>query len=73
MVNTGGMGGGDDPFSIGTVAADAPPAIANDIPAAPHAGKVFIERFRFEACFFARAIVDSPVPANKWPVAIPLT
>jgi hypothetical protein len=36
-------------------AADAPPAIARDMPAAPHTGNVDLERFRIEACF-ARAI-----------------
>jgi hypothetical protein len=67
-VNTGGRGGGDDPFSIGTTAADAPPAIAKDIPAAPHAGKAFLERFRFRSCFFARAMVEPPVSESKWPM-----
>ena len=42
-----------------TTAADAPPAIAKDIPAAPHIGKAGLERFRFEACF-ARAMVGLP-------------
>jgi hypothetical protein len=42
----------DDPFSAGaTPVADAPPTIANDIPAAPHAGKAFLECFRFETGF----------------------
>jgi len=69
--NTGGAGGAD-PFSFGTTAADAPPAIAKVIPAAPHAGKDFIEPFRFGACFFARAIIESPVPAGKWPTGHPI-
>jgi hypothetical protein len=46
-------------FSPFTTAADAPPAIARDIPAAPHTGKACLERFRFEASF-ARAMVDLP-------------
>ncbi len=50
----------DDPFVVGATAADAPPAIAKDIPAAPHAGKAIFGRFRFDACF-ARAIVELPV------------
>jgi hypothetical protein len=42
----------DDPFSAGaTPVADAPPTIAKDIPAAPHAGKAFLECFRFETGF----------------------
>jgi hypothetical protein len=52
-----------DAFSSGTTAADAALAIAKDIPAAPHIGKVFLERFRFEACF-ARAMADLPVCEN---------
>jgi hypothetical protein len=47
----------DDPFVVGATAADAPPAIAKVIPAAPHTGKAIFGRFRFEACF-ARAIVQ---------------
>src|SRR5262245_19407349 len=58
------MGGGgtvacDDPFVVGAIAADAPPAIAKDTPAAPQTGKVASARLRFEACF-ARAIVGPP-------------
>jgi hypothetical protein len=45
-----------DVFSPFTTAADAPPAIAKDIPAAPHTGNAGFERFRFEVCF-ARAMV----------------
>src|SRR5215216_4077858 len=45
----------DGVFAVGATAADAPPAIAKDIPAAPHAGKALFRRFRFEACL-ARAI-----------------
>jgi hypothetical protein len=40
------------------MAADALPAIAKDMPAAPHTGKFGPERFRFEVCF-ARAMVSS--------------
>jgi hypothetical protein len=47
----------DGAFAVGATAADAPPAIAKDIPAAPHAGKAVFRRFCFEACF-ARAIVE---------------
>jgi hypothetical protein len=47
-------------FSPSTTAADALPAIAKDIPAAPHIGNAALERFRFEVCF-ARAMVDLPV------------
>jgi hypothetical protein len=54
----------DDPLSAGATAADALPAIAKDIPAAPHTGKAFLERFFFEACF-ARAIFEPPLPASK--------
>jgi len=45
-------------FSPRTTAADAPLAIAKDIPAAPHIGKAF-ERLRLEACL-ARAMTDLP-------------
>jgi hypothetical protein len=51
--------------AVGATPADALPAIAKDIPAAPHTGKAIFERFRFGACF-ARAIVEPPVPANSW-------
>jgi hypothetical protein len=57
----------DDAFVVGAIAADAPPAIAKDIPAAPQTGKAFCRRFRFEVCF-ARAILHPPVlfwPAMK--------
>ena len=47
--------GCDGAFSVGATAADAPPAIAKDTPAAPHTGKAVLERFRLEACF-ARAM-----------------
>jgi hypothetical protein len=57
------VGGGVGPFektsAAGGVAADAPPAIAKDIPAAPHTGNVVPRRFRFEAGF-ARAIQSLP-------------
>jgi hypothetical protein len=53
-----------DVFSPFTTAADAPLVIAKDIPAkdipaAPHTGKAFFERFRFVACF-GRAIMHLP-------------
>jgi hypothetical protein len=35
----------------GAVAADAPPAIAKDMPAIPTVGTAFLKRFRFEASF----------------------
>jgi hypothetical protein len=42
----------DGRFAVGgAVAADAPPAIAKDIPAIPTAGTAFLRRFRFEASF----------------------
>jgi hypothetical protein len=47
----------DGAFSVGATAADAPPAIAKDAPAAPHIGKAVLGRLRFEFCF-ARAIVE---------------
>lgn len=48
----------DDAFSAGaTPVADAPPAIAKDIPAAPQTGKAFLECFRFETGF-VRAMVN---------------
>jgi hypothetical protein len=61
----------DAASAVGATPADAPPAIAKDIPAAPHTGKVALERLRFEACF-ARAMVESPVPASKCLVASPV-
>jgi hypothetical protein len=48
-------------FSPSTTAADALPAIAKDMPAAPHTGNSGLERFRFEVCF-ARAMVNLPDP-----------
>jgi hypothetical protein len=54
----------DGAFAVGATAADAPPAIAKDMPAAPHAGKAVLRRFCFEACF-ARAIVGPPVSPSK--------
>jgi hypothetical protein len=36
---------------VGAIAADAPPAIAKDIPAAPQTGRALSRRFRFEVCF----------------------
>jgi hypothetical protein len=47
----------DGAFGVGATAADAPPAIAKDMPAAPHAGNAVLRRFCFEACF-ARAILE---------------
>jgi hypothetical protein len=47
----------DGAFGVGATAADAPPAIAKDMPAAPHAGKAVLRRFCFAACF-ARAILE---------------
>jgi hypothetical protein len=49
-----------------TPAADALPASAKDIPAAPHTGKLF-ERFRFETCF-RRAMVRSPTSVDGDPL-----
>jgi hypothetical protein len=46
-------------FVAGATAAEAPVAIARDIPAAPHTGKALLKRFCFETCF-VRAIVESP-------------
>ena len=57
---TGGAVRGDGAVAVGVVAADAPPAIAKDIPAAPQTGKVIVGCFRFEA-FFVRAMVEPPV------------
>jgi len=51
----------DGTFAVGATAAEAPPAIASDIPAAPHAGKATFERFRFAGCL-ARAI-NAVLPA----------
>lgn len=39
------------------MAADAPPVIAKDTPAAPNAGKAAFRRLRFAVCF-AYAIVE---------------
>jgi hypothetical protein len=58
-VNTGGGAERCGAFVVGATAADAPLAIARDIPAAPHTGRAFLERFRFET-FFARAMMDLP-------------
>ena len=60
-----GSVGCDDPFCSGaTPVADAPPAIAKDIPAAPHTGRALLERFRFETCF-ARAMAEPPVSVSN--------
>jgi hypothetical protein len=48
-------------FAVGAVAADAPPAIVKDIPAAPNTGKAIRRRFCFVARF-ARAIAKPPIP-----------
>jgi hypothetical protein len=40
-----------DGTSAVATAAEAPPVIAKDIPAAPNTGKVVLRPFRFEACF----------------------
>jgi hypothetical protein len=47
-VSAGPLG---DVSAVGATAADAPLAIANDIPAAPQAGKAILERFLLEARF----------------------
>ena len=39
------------PFAVGATAADAPPAIVNDTPAAPNMGRAVLRRFRFAGCF----------------------
>jgi hypothetical protein len=44
-------------MSAAGIVADAPPAIANDTPAAPKAGKAAFRRLRFGVCF-ACAIVE---------------
>jgi hypothetical protein len=49
-----------DVSAVGATAAEAPPAIANDIPAAPQAGKAILERFLLEARF-ACAISSPPL------------
>jgi hypothetical protein len=54
----------DGAFAVGATAADAPPAIAKDIPAAPHAGKAVPRRLRFEVCF-ARAIMEPSYTTEK--------
>ena len=55
-----------DVSAAGATPADAPPAIAKDIPAAPQAGKAIFRRFRFATCF-ARAIVDTPCTCEQIP------
>jgi hypothetical protein len=40
----------DGPVAVGAVAADAPPATTNEIPA-PRTGKLVFMRFRLEGCF----------------------
>ena len=52
-------------------AADALPAIAKDIPAAPHTGNAGIERFRFEVCF-ARAMLELQFVRNSPRLTLPL-
>jgi hypothetical protein len=49
---------GDGAFAVGAAAADTPPASAKDTPAAPHTGRVNLERRCFEA-FFARAMAET--------------
>jgi hypothetical protein len=58
----------DGAFAVGATPAEAPPAIAKDMPAAPHTGKAIFGRLCFEVCF-ARAIVVPPTSASKYPVA----
>src|SRR4051794_21254256 len=41
----------DGPFAVGTVAAEAAPAIARDTPAAPNAGRVVFRCLRFDGRF----------------------
>jgi hypothetical protein len=51
-------------FSPLTTAADALPAIAKDMPAAPHTGNAGLESLRLEACF-ARAIGKPLISGEK--------
>ena len=60
---------GDGVFAVGAAAADTPPASAKDIPAAPHAGKAILERFRFKV-FFARAMAEPPVTVSRYTVTL---
>jgi hypothetical protein len=59
----------DDPVSAGTTPADAPLAIARDIPAAPHTGKAFIEGLLFEACF-VRAMAEPSRICEQMPSGV---
>jgi hypothetical protein len=54
--------------AVGATPADAPPAMARDMPAAPQTGKAIFGPFRFETCF-ARAIVDTPDTCEQMPDA----
>jgi hypothetical protein len=60
-VNAGPFG---EISGVGATAADAPLAIANDIPAAPQAGKAILERFLLEARF-ACAIFKSSLASSE--------
>jgi hypothetical protein len=53
-----------DDVSGAGVAADAPPTIAKDMPAAPHTGKAIFGRF-FGACF-VRAMDRVSVPVSNF-------
>jgi hypothetical protein len=50
--------------AVGTAAADAPPTIDRDNPAAPKTGTAFFTCFFFEACF-TLGIVASSIPCGK--------
>ena len=49
----------DGPVAVGAVAADAPPATAKEIPAAPSTGNLVFVRFRLEGCFACAIVTPS--------------
>src|SRR5262245_51483516 len=65
------MGPPDVIFAVGAVAADAPPATANDAPAAPRKGKAVFRRFLFEACL-ACAMLDPPMRTRTCSMSGPI-
>ena len=54
----------DGTFAVGTVSADALPAIAKDTPAIPAIGTALLRRFRF-AVGFARDIVETSLLSSQ--------
>jgi hypothetical protein len=55
----------DGPVAVGAVAADAPPATTNEIPA-PRTGKLVFMRFRLEGCFACAMVEHSFGRKYSW-------